>query len=106
MSTLENNVATIISVELFSKSVNDLENRIKSSRFKTELKYDSEKLNNYLFSEFKEITNVLQTVVNEFYVGQYEISGFQFFSLNDFEFCINHNLGLINNCKKLIKFIG
>lgn len=94
----------VISVELFTRMIDNLEARIKSQSFKNEVKYHSEAINKAMFQDFKSIVNVLQAIVNKFYLDKYEISGFQAFSVQDFDFCVSHNLSLINNCKKLIRF--
>jgi len=102
MKNLE--VETIIAVDLFSKMVERIENRISHKDFKKELKYNLNDINLYLAKDYKQIVSVLQQTVDSFYLSNYEIKGFQNFSLIDFDFCLKHNLGLINNCKKLIKF--
>jgi len=97
-------IATDISVEIFNRMINSIEMRIQSQSFKTELSYNSVQVNKVLGDSFSEIVNLLQSVVDKFYLGKYEVTGFQQFSLEDFDFCLNHNLSLITNCKKLIKF--
>ena len=104
MKNLE--VETIIAVDLFSKMVERIESRISHKDFKKELKYNVNDINLYLAKDYEQIVSVLQQTVDSFYLNNYEIKGFQNFSLIDFDFCLNHNLGLIKNCKKLIKFIN
>lgn len=105
MNTIQNEAATNISVALFEGMISRLETKIQSNSFKHELKYDSKIVNETLSKDFGDIVSVLNSVVDKFYLKNYEIQGFVPFSLNDLDFCISHNLGLINNCKKLLKFM-
>ena len=105
MTTIQNEAATNISVALFEGMISRLETKIQSNSFKHELKYDSKIVNETLSKDFGDIVSVLNSVVDKFYLKNYEIQGFVPFSLDDLDFCISHNLGLINNCKKLLKFM-
>lgn len=105
MTTQQNKVAETISFELFNGMVNSIEQKLlNKATLKNEIKYHGEQVNKALYNDFKQIVNVLQSVVDEFYLGHYNIEGFVSFSLEDFDFCLDHNMGLIRNCKKLIKF--
>jgi len=95
----------IIALDLFTKMINSIECNISKYSFRDEIKHHGEAVNNALQKDFKDIVELLEGVVNKFYLEHYEIRGFQPFTATDFESCLNHNLGLINNCKKLLKFI-
>ena len=97
----------IIAVELFSNMVNSLESKLTSrTSLKHDVKYNLNELNLAFANDFKQIQEVLQSVVDSYYLGYYNVSGFEFFSIENFEYCIKHNLELVNNAKKLIKFIN
>ncbi len=97
-------ISTILSVELFERMVNGLENRINHHNFKNDLKYNLQDINNSMEKDFTDIVNLLQKIVDKFYYSKYDINGFIPFNLSDVDFCIEHNLMLVRNCKKLIKF--
>ena len=104
MNNQKENVATNIAIELFKQSVARIEDRINSTSFKNEVKYHSKALNAAMANNFNQIVDVLQSVVDSYYINHYEINGFIPFSVADFDICKAHNLGIITNCKKLIAF--
>lgn len=95
MTKAEINVAETISVELFKNMVNGLDVKLRSSDLKKELAYNLEEINKSLYSDFTQVVEVLQNVVNSRWISHYEIHGFQALSLNDFDSCVNHNLYII-----------
>ncbi|WP_288373986.1 hypothetical protein [uncultured Chryseobacterium sp.] len=97
----------LISIDIFKRMVNDLEAVLSnSSKLKNEIKYHEQAVNKALQSDFEDIVNLLQTVVDKFYVDNYDISGFQYLTPADFESSLKHNLSLVQNCQKLLKFIN
>lgn len=99
-------VAEIISEELFRSMVNRLEQRLSYGvSLKLELRYNEKDLNKSLKSDFDAITEVLQSVVDSQYTGYYEVSGFEYLTVDNLDFSIGHNLNLLKNCNKLLKFI-
>lgn len=101
-----NQTENIVSVELFSNMVNSLERRLKSEILNHDIKYNPEEANASMLMDFNQIKEVLQKTIDSFYLGYYEVSGFQFITLKNIEDSVSHNLGLVNNAKKLIKFIN
>jgi hypothetical protein len=105
MTTL--NAELIISESLFSNMVLKLENKLLSkTTLINEIKYHSSELNNSLKKSFDEIVFVLQSVVDSFYLSYYEVEGFILFCESNINEALKHNLSLLNNAKKLIKFIN
>jgi hypothetical protein len=99
-------IEKIITVELFTNMVNSLENRLDYTKAKNNAKYHNLEFNKSLSNDFKQITEVLQNVVDSFYLDYYEVNTFQQINLDNLDYSIKHNLQLINNTKKLIKFIN
>lgn len=102
MKSIEN----IIAVELFTNMINSLESKLKSDILKHDIKYNSNELNCSLSKDFNQIQEVLQKVVDSFYLDYYQVNGFELLTLENFNFSLKHNLELIGNAKKLIKFIN
>ena len=98
--------AQIIAVEMFTNLVNQLEENLTAQRFRTEVKYHAEAINNALQKDFQQIVEILQNVVDKFYWSKYEVNGFLPFNSKDFDAILKHNLELVRNCKKLCKFIA
>lgn len=104
MTTQE--IEKTIAVELFTNMVNSLEYRLDYTKAKQNAKYQNTEFNLSLSNDFKQVTEVLQNVVDEFYLGYYEVDNFKPIFLNNLSESLNHNLKLVNNAKKLIKFIN
>ena len=100
-----NEWVTDLKIDLFTRRIQGLEDAIKAPDFKSQVKYHSESINKAFSVAFEEITTALQNTVDAFYVGYYEVTGFMPFSFDFFDQCLIHNMGLISNCKKLLKFI-
>lgn len=96
----------IVAFGIFSKMVDNIESRILSQSFKRDLKYNNEQVNKSLTGDYASIVEVLQAVVDKFYHLYYEVEGFQPFSPNNFDSTLSHNLTLLRNCKKLLKFVA
>ena len=100
------NAELIISKSLFNKMIINIESKLLNhSTLKNEIKYYNLELNTSLKKSFDEIVFALQSVVNSFYLGYYEIDGFIEFSEENITQALSHNLSILNNAKKLIKFI-
>ena len=95
-----------IAVELFTNMVNSLESKLDYTKAKKNAKYNNTEFNQSLSNDFRQITEVLQKVVDGFYLGYYEVDSFRPIFLNNLSESLNHNLKLVNNAKKLIKFIN
>jgi len=97
----------IISEELFKNMVSSLEAKLSNeSTLKNEVKYHCNALNESLTKDFDQIVYVLQSLVDSYYLGYYDVSGFVCFNKCNFKEALSHNLSLIGNAKKLIKFIN
>lgn len=99
-------IENTIAVELFSNMVNSLETKLTSNILKDEVKYNQKELNESISKDFNQITEVLQNVVDSFYLQYYQVNGFESFTLKNFNRSLKHNLELIGNAKKLIKYIN
>lgn len=95
-----------LTTAIFENMVNSLEAKLTSASLKKELQYNCDALNNSLFNDFLTIKEVLQKVVDKYYFNYYEVEGYQQITLCNMQSSISHNLSLVRNAKKLIKFIS
>lgn len=104
---IEIEIEKTISVCLFEKMIQNTESKFnnKSLLFK-DVKYNKDDLNKSLNENFSQIKYVLQSIVDKFYVDSFLVDSFVYFSLEDFDFCLSHNISVLNSCKKLIRFIN
>ena len=96
---------TEIAIALFSNRIESLETKLNSRSLKNELKYHASQLNEALAKDFADIASAIQAVVNSRYCEYYEVTGYQYLSLEDYDSCVGHNLRLLSKAKKLLKFI-
>ena len=52
------------------------------------------------------MSEVLQKVVDKYYVDYYEVNNYIEMNLDNLEYTLEHNLSIVNSCKKLVKFIN
>lgn len=101
------NAELIITESLFENMISNLELKFSNkASLMNEAKYHAESLNSSLKESFDQILFVLQSTVDSFYLGYYEISGFIYFTENSMDEAIEHNSMLLRNARKLIKYIN
>ena len=97
----------IISVELLSNTIDRTElillDRIKLNN---SLKYHSEAFNQSIKENINWMSEVLQKVVDKYYFDYYEVNNYIEMNLDNLEYTLEHNLSIVNSCKKLVKFIN
>lgn len=94
-----------IAVAIIEKNVDSLINKMSSSSFKNEVKYHADSINKSMVDDFKQITEILQHVVDSYYYNSYVVDSFVAFHIDDYDFCVEHNLSLANSMKKVLKFV-
>ena len=96
-----------IAVELFKRMISSIERKLADKvALKKSVKYDQKGLNDSLSSDFGQIKEVVQGLVNAYYRRYYPIDNFAPFSLDCFDYALEQNLKLIESVKKLLKFIS
>lgn len=101
------NAETTISIEIFNRMILSIENKLNNyTELFNSVKYHNSAFNNALKKDFDQITEVLQKTVDKFYIDNYIVDSYAAFSLNDIDFCKNHNMSILNSMKKLLKFIN
>lgn len=98
-------VETVIAVDLLKNTIKGLERKLNSTVLKTEVKYHSEALNKSLKTDFDQITNILQSVVDKFYCDSYLVDSFTPMFIECFDYSKEHNKGLLKSIQKVMKFI-
>lgn len=97
----------IIAVELLSNTINNLEEKLNDKvSLKRNLKYNEEVCNNSMEKDFSWITDVLQNLVDEYYRSYYSVDTFIRISLSNVEIAVNHNLDILKNAKKLLRYVS
>lgn len=95
----------IIAVELLSNTIDNLENKLTDKSTLTKnLKYNEEACNDSMEKDFSWITDVLQNVVDEYYRSYYSVDTFFKINLSNIETAVIHNLDILKNAKKLLKY--
>jgi hypothetical protein len=102
---MKNQIATQISVALFTNMVSALESKLNGQSLLNEVKYNNHQLNKSLKADFDQITEVLQAVVDSFYYDRYIVNSFMPLHREDLAYCKAHNLELLGSIKKVLKFI-
>lgn len=101
------NGETIIATEILNRTVLSIESRLNNhTELSNSIKYHNLAFNESLKKDFDQIIEVLQAVVDKFYIDNYMVDSYVYFNLCDIEFCKNHNMSILNSMKKLLKFIN
>lgn len=97
----------LLAVELFKTELRSAENILNKDLgyLKNKLKYHGEALNRALESSINYVSSYLQEVVDQFYHSYYRVNKFEKMTLENLTFAKDHNLEIIRNAQKLIKFI-
>ncbi len=96
----------IIATELLNRKVELLESKLNNTSLENEVKYNNKVLNQSLKSDFDQLSDILQRIVDSFYFDRYVVDRFMSFPVGDLKVARNHNLSLLNSMKKLLKFIN
>jgi hypothetical protein len=95
----------ILAVTLLEGSIASIETKLTSQRLKNDVKYHNAALNRSLKSDFDQVTEILQGVVDAFYFDSFVVDKFEPLFAENLDFAVKHNLSLLGSLKKVLKLI-
>ncbi|MFS0489925.1 hypothetical protein [Leadbetterella byssophila] len=95
----------ILAVTLLEGKINSIEVKLTSQNLRNEVKYHNEALNQSLKSDFDQLTEILQGVVDAFYFDSFVVDRFEPLFIENLDFAVKHNLSLLGSLKKVLKLI-
>lgn len=107
MTTQIDTAETIIIEALLIERAKSLTERLNNKQYLIrEIKYNQSAFNMSLKEDIDWMRSILQSVVDKFYFNYYEVPGFACLSIDNLDYSIAHNMGVINSFNKLMSKIN